>query len=231
MTYEAFDFHAECSKMRWDRLSILMDRVAGVQEQQGFFLQEREGSFLMRQTGVFRTNCIDCLDRTNVVQSMLARRNLQAVLRRLSVLQEHMNVEDQTVFEALFKNVWADHADMVSIQYTGTGALKTDFTRTGKRTKMGLLEDGRRSLIRYYKNNFADGFRQVLCNITVGNCRDQILGLSGPLCGQPHCIPDRRSHPRIPARSFATRPEVPPPTLVSHVHTPLTLVQNHPKRN
>ena len=225
VTYEAFDFHAECSKMRWDRLSILMDRVAGVQEQQGFFLQEREGSFLMRQTGVFRTNCIDCLDRTNVVQSMLARRNLQAVLRRLSVLQEHMNVEDQTVFEALFKNVWADHADMVSIQYTGTGALKTDFTRTGKRTKMGLLEDGRRSLIRYYKNNFADGFRQVLCNITVGNCRDQILGLSGPLCGQPHCIPDRRSHPRIPARSFATRPEVPPPTLVSHVHTPLTLVQ------
>ena len=161
VTYEAFDFHAECSKMRWDRLSILMDRVAVVQEQQGFFLQEREGSFLMRQTGVFRTNCIDCLDRTNVVQSMLARRNLQAVLRRLSVLQEHMKVEDQTVFEGLFKNVWADHADMVSIQYTGTGALKTDFTRTGKRTKMGLLEDGRRSLIRYYKNNFADGFRQV----------------------------------------------------------------------
>ena len=40
---------------------------------------------------------------------MLARRNLQAVLRRLSVLQEHMKIEDQAVFEALFKNVWADH--------------------------------------------------------------------------------------------------------------------------
>ena len=26
---------------------------------------------------------------------------------------------------------------------------------------MGLLEDGRRSAIRYFKNNFADGFRQV----------------------------------------------------------------------
>merc|ERR1719414_627140 len=169
VAYEAFDFHAECSKMRWDRLSILMDRVAGVQEQQGFFLQEREGSFLMRQTGLFRTNCIDCLDRTNVVQSMLARRNLQAVLRRLSVLQEHMKIEDQAVFEALFKNVWADHADMISIQYTGTGALKTDFTRTGKRTKMGLLEDGRRSLIRYYKNNFADGFRQDSLDLFVGN--------------------------------------------------------------
>ena len=118
---------------RWDRLSILLNRLAPHQEQFGYFLQEREGAFLLRQSGVFRTNCIDCLDRTNVVQSMLARTNLQAVLRRLGVLQEHMKVQDQTVFEELFKNVWADHADMISIQYTGTGALKTDFTRLGKR--------------------------------------------------------------------------------------------------
>jgi hypothetical protein len=70
-------------------------------------------------------------------------------------------VEDQPYFEALFKSVWADNADVISIQYSGTGALKTDFTRTGKRTRWGLLRDGINSLIRYYKNNFADGFRQV----------------------------------------------------------------------
>lgn len=50
---------------------------------------------------------------------------------------------------------------MVSIQYSGTGALKTDFTRTGKRTKLGAMKDGLNSLTRYYKNNFADGYRQV----------------------------------------------------------------------
>lgn len=167
--YEPFDFHAECSKMRWDRLSILMDRLSQYQEQFSYFLQSKEGSVLSRQSGVFRTNCIDCLDRTNVVQSMLARINLQGVLVRLGVLQDHMKVSQQTHFETLFKNVWADHADMISIQYTGTGALKTDFTRTGKRTKLGLLEDGRRSLIRYYKNNFADGFRQDSLDLFVGN--------------------------------------------------------------
>merc|ERR1719315_822845 len=96
---------------------------------------------------------------------MLARANLQQVLQRLGVLQEHMKVQDQAQFEVLFKNVWADHADMISIQYTGTGALKTDFTRT----RMGLLEDGRRSVIRYYKNNFADGFRQDSLDLFVGN--------------------------------------------------------------
>lgn len=35
------------------------------------------------------------------------------------------------------------------------------FCRTGKRTQWGLIMDGWNSLIRYYKNNFSDGFRQV----------------------------------------------------------------------
>jgi len=166
--YEAFDFHKECSKMRWDRLSILLDRLAQYEEQFLFF-HARNGTSLLRQSGVFRTNCIDCLDRTNVVQSMLARRNLQSVLVRLNILPEHARIENQISVEQLFKSVWADHADMISIQYTGTGALKTDFTRTGQRTKMGLLEDGRRSVIRYFKNNFADGFRQDSLDVFVGN--------------------------------------------------------------
>jgi len=167
--YEPFDFHHECRKMRWDRLSILMDRLGQYQEQFSYFLMSREGSVLAKQSGVFRTNCIDCLDRTNVVQSMLARNNLQAVLIRLGVLQEQAKIEHQVQFENLFKNVWADHADMISIQYSGTGALKTDFTRTGKRTKLGALEDGRRSALRYFKNNFADGFRQDSLDLFVGN--------------------------------------------------------------
>ena len=35
--------------------------------------------------------------------------------------------------------------------------------RTGKRTVFGAMKDGWNSMIRYYKNNFADGFRQVQC--------------------------------------------------------------------
>jgi len=167
--YEPFDFHSECRKMRWDRLSILMDRLSQYQEQFSYFLVSSEGSVLAKQSGLFRTNCIDCLDRTNVVQSMLARLNLQSVLVRLGVLGESVRIENQAHFENLFKNVWADHADMISIQYSGTGALKTDFTRTGKRTKAGVLEDGRRSLLRYFKNNFADGFRQDSLDLFVGN--------------------------------------------------------------
>lgn len=43
-----------------------------------------------------------------------------------------------------------------SILYAGTPALKGDFTRTGQRTKLGLLQDGTNSAIRYVVNNFQD---------------------------------------------------------------------------
>ena len=68
----------------------------------------------------------------------------------------------------MFGTVWSDHANEIALAYTGTGALKTDFTRTGKRTKMGLLDDGYKSVMRYLKNNFLDGTRQV--RITQYSC-------------------------------------------------------------
>mgnify|MGYP002052239545 CR=1 FL=1 len=37
----------------------------------------------MKQTGIIRTNCVDCLDRTNVVQTALARRVLEIQLAKV----------------------------------------------------------------------------------------------------------------------------------------------------
>ena len=56
------------------------------------------------QNSVVRTNCIDCLDRTNVVQSVLARRSLTLQLRDAGVLSPNETVENSGAFEALFKN-------------------------------------------------------------------------------------------------------------------------------
>lgn len=99
--YEAFDFHAECKRLRWDKLDILMERLASDQRQMGYFLLMRDGAF-SAQDGVFRTNCIDCLDRTNVVQSMLAKRALNDALSKLEILRK---VDDHPAFENLFKQV------------------------------------------------------------------------------------------------------------------------------
>jgi hypothetical protein len=47
------------------------------------------------------------------------------------------------------------------MSYSGSGALKTDFTRTGTRTGKGALQDGYHSIVRYIRNNYFDGPRQV----------------------------------------------------------------------
>ncbi|GFR66006.1 phosphatidylinositide phosphatase SAC1 [Elysia marginata] len=126
--YEPFDFHKECKRMRWDRLSILLDRLEPDRNRFGYFLQQRN-QVSKTQSGVFRTNCVDCLDRTNVVQSLLARVTLQEQCVTLGILAPEQNVTSQTKFDSVFKNVWADNADIISKEYAGTGALKTDFTR------------------------------------------------------------------------------------------------------
>lgn len=35
LSYVAFDFHKECSHMRWERLQILVDAVAEAQDEYG----------------------------------------------------------------------------------------------------------------------------------------------------------------------------------------------------
>uniref|UniRef100_A0A8C7WB96 SAC1 like phosphatidylinositide phosphatase b n=1 Tax=Oncorhynchus mykiss TaxID=8022 RepID=A0A8C7WB96_ONCMY len=179
--YIAFDFHKECSRMRWHRLQILVDMVTEMQDEYGYFLVDVDGNVLVQQEGMFRSNCMDCLDRTNVIQSLLARRSLQSQLERLGVLHMGQRIEDQADFEKIYKNAWADNANACAKQYAGTGALKTDFTRTGKRTQWGLVMDGWNSMIRYYKNNFSDGFRQDSIDLFLGNYAIDEADMTTPL--------------------------------------------------
>ncbi|KAF3834412.1 hypothetical protein F7725_025616 [Dissostichus mawsoni] len=132
LNYIAFDFHKECSAMRWERLQILVDLVAETQDEYSYFMVTSEGKTVAQQRGVFRSNCMDCLDRTN----------------RMGVLNVGQRIEEQAEFEKIYKN----------------GNVST-----GKRTRLGLLMDGWNSMIRYYKNNFSDGFRQDSIDLFLGN--------------------------------------------------------------
>uniref|UniRef100_A0A2K6ETK1 Phosphatidylinositol-3-phosphatase SAC1 n=1 Tax=Propithecus coquereli TaxID=379532 RepID=A0A2K6ETK1_PROCO len=102
-------------------------------------------------------------------------------IHRLGVLHVGQKLEEQDEFEKIYKNAWADNANACAKQYAGTGALKTDFTRTGKRTQLGLIMDGWNSLIRYYKNNFSDGFRQDSIDLFLGNYSVDELESHSPL--------------------------------------------------
>ena len=80
-------------------------------------------------------------------------------LGHLALLENNsyiMNTPFKT-FEKIYKSVWANNANAISMGYAGTGALKVDFTKTGKRTLQGMWNDGVNSCMRYYINNLTDG--------------------------------------------------------------------------
>jgi hypothetical protein len=57
---------------------------------------------MSQQRGVFRVNCIDCLDRTNVVQSAFARHVLTTQMEALALLTQPG--EGRTVIESVFND-------------------------------------------------------------------------------------------------------------------------------
>ncbi|KAI1425092.1 putative SAC1 protein [Xylaria sp. FL1777] len=172
--YVYFDFHHETKGLQMHRAMMLVDRLHDALITQQYFRgvdMPANGGLETRnfQTSVVRTNCMDSLDRTNVVQSMLARWTLDRIFVDVGLLQrgETFATADPA-FELLFRNLWADNADTVSKAYAGTGAMKTDLTRLGKRTKQGTLQDGNIAVTRYYLNNFRDGPRQDAYDLFLG---------------------------------------------------------------
>ncbi|XP_073159393.1 phosphoinositide phosphatase SAC6-like [Henckelia pumila] len=169
MRYIHFDFHKVCGHVRFERLSILYDQIEDFLIKNRYLLLNEKGDKVEGQVGIVRTNCIDCLDRTNVTQSMIARKMLEFQLRRLGVFSAEETIATHPNFDESFKILWANHGDDISIQYSGTPALKGDFVRFGHRTMQGIMNDGWNALMRYYLNNFCDGTKQDAIDLLQGH--------------------------------------------------------------
>ncbi|XP_039789977.1 phosphoinositide phosphatase SAC7-like isoform X1 [Panicum virgatum] len=167
--YVHFDFHRVCGHIHFERLSQLYEQIKDYLKQHRYFLINDKGEKIEEQTGTVRTNCIDCLDRTNVTQSMIGRKILESQLQRIGVLGVDGTISNHPAFDTNYKVLWANHGDAISIQYSGTPALKGDFVRYGKRTTQGIVNDLWNALARYYLNNFVDGTKQDAMDLLQGH--------------------------------------------------------------
>jgi hypothetical protein len=167
LKYAYWDFHSECKNFQFHKIRVLLNQFKGDLESQKYFWMQNN-SVKQKQTSVFRTNCIDCLDRTNVFQSEIGYAVLTEQFRQGSILSDKDTIDECKEFHSLFKNIWADNADALSLQYSGTHALKTDFTRTGKRSVSGAIQDLVNSCLRYIINNLLDGPRQDAFDLLLG---------------------------------------------------------------
>lgn len=105
LQYVHFDFHRECRGMKWDRVQVLIDELEPELHRQGFFCDTaKDRTLCCRQTSVVRSNCMDCLDRTNVVQSTLARWIINQQLHHVGVLPPAETIEKDSQFMEMFNN-------------------------------------------------------------------------------------------------------------------------------
>ncbi|KAI9733043.1 MAG: inositol polyphosphate 5-phosphatase [Cirrosporium novae-zelandiae] len=173
-----YDFNAETKgPAGYEAASMVKHLVANFADAFGYYMLEdnqdlptgKENdsrlvinqSVVLQQEGTFRTNCLDCLDRTNLVQTILSQLALESFLGG-------QGVRGSSDFWARHSSLWADNGDALSIIYAGTGALKSSFTRHGKMSLAGALADARKSATRLYINNFADKERQNTMDLLLG---------------------------------------------------------------
>ncbi|CAG8630005.1 15229_t:CDS:10, partial [Acaulospora morrowiae] len=164
INYIEFDFHKECKGMKYENISNLISKLDRNFSTMKYFWQAGDEEVHCKQEGIFRTNCMDCLDRTNVVQSALAREVLNLQLLRFG-LSDYLidGISHYEQFENIFNEVWANNGDSISKEYAGTSALK------GKRNLQGVVNDASNSIARLFQNNFKDFFRQAMIDYLLGN--------------------------------------------------------------
>ncbi|CAG2106379.1 unnamed protein product [Medioppia subpectinata] len=165
ISYVSFDFHDYCRGMRFENVSVLIDSVREIIKDMRYCWTDSEG-LICEQRGVFRINCIDCLDRTNIVMTAIARTVMDTQFVRLGLLPPEGQLSANC--RRIFQMMWANNGDIISRQYAGTVALKGDFTRTGERRFTGVVRDGYHSANRYYLNRFKDAYRQAVIDLMQG---------------------------------------------------------------
>ncbi|KAL4893736.1 SacI domain protein [Aspergillus ambiguus] len=167
---EWFDFHNECRGMKFENVSRLVDRLKSTLNEYGDTVVQGN-TVLQAQSGIIRTNCMDCLDRTGVAQCAFGQWALERELK-----QEGINIslsgDSSTQW---FNTLWADNGDAISKQYSSTAALKGDYTRTRKRDYRGALNDLGLTLSRYYNNIVNDYFSQACIDYLLGNVSIQVF--------------------------------------------------------
>ena len=141
----------------------------------GYYAENIEtGEILKNQIGVIRTNCMDCLDRTNFAQTKIFLLALQQIfedagVNLIPIFDEKDFKEKGLAFSDISKSkpivasvnwYWADNGDAISIHYTGTNSTITRVMKEGKKGFLSTLNHKYQDVHRFVNNNFTDNFKE-----------------------------------------------------------------------
>ncbi|XP_074982935.1 synaptojanin-2 isoform X4 [Caretta caretta] len=144
-----FDYHQLAKGGKIEKLeNLLRPQLKLHWDEFGIFTKGKNVSARL-QTGTLRMNCLDCLDRTNSVQSFIALEVLHTQLESLGLNSK--SIVDR--FVESYKAMWTLNGHNLSKVFTGSRALE------GK-AKVGKLKDGARAVSRTIQSNFFDSVKQ-----------------------------------------------------------------------
>ncbi|XP_030467303.2 phosphoinositide phosphatase SAC2-like [Syzygium oleosum] len=125
------------------------------------------------QKGVLRTNCIDCLDRTNVAQYAYGLVALGRQLHSIGYIESE-NIElDDPLAEDLMR-IYETMGDTLALQYGGSAAHNKIFSeRRGQWKAATQSQEFLRTLQRYYSNAYVDAEKQDAINVFLGYFQPQ----------------------------------------------------------
>ncbi|MBA0774827.1 hypothetical protein Gotri_010008 [Gossypium trilobum] len=127
----------------------------------------------MFQTGVLRTNCIDCLDRTNVAQYAYGLVALGHQLHAMGFTESQTIDQNSPLAEDLM-GVYEAMGDTLALQYGGSAAHNKIFCqRRGQWKAATQSQEFFRTLQRYYSNAYMDAEKQSAINLFLGHFQPQ----------------------------------------------------------
>lgn len=172
--YTWFDFHRETAQEGFSGVKKVVPFIMDSLLTSGYFAYDvKARKVISKQRGVFRTNCLDCLDRTNLVQQTISFSAFKTFLEDFKFIPQKAYIEEDD-FVTKHNTLWADHGDQISQIYTGTNALKSSYSRKGKMSLAGALSDATKSVSRMYINNFMDKGKQQNIDALLGRLPHQL---------------------------------------------------------
>jgi hypothetical protein len=167
--HKAWDMSRASKSRDQDVIGTLESIAEDVVTSTGFFHNGDGKTFKSKmQNGVARTNCIDCLDRTNAAQFVIGKRALGYQLHALGIIAD-TSIDYDTDAVNLFTHMYHDHGDTIAVQYGGSQLVNTMETYRKINQWTSHSRDMVESFKRYYNNSFLDGQRQEAYNLFLGN--------------------------------------------------------------
>lgn len=135
---------------------------SGASDTSGAENHEDNGSGIVaHQTVYYRVNCVDCIDRTNIVQSCLVSRVIPKMLDYVlsQVEEEGRRSEEKAATQSVMRML-KDQGYIISFLYSGTTHHLTSYPIRGRVYPQDYIKIACVILMRWYQQNFFDGKKQ-----------------------------------------------------------------------